>query len=131
MVKEINSQMEEKKQIAREMNKKKPHSETEGNQKEETILKEGRGKLLITFKRPGQNDTFSTTKLEPRTQWSNIFQVQKVIKNKRRKEGRKEGMCLEHSTVFRKQRYFQEWRGSLKKQRSQFERNPTDQILIV
>ncbi len=87
-MKEINAQMEEKKQIAREMNKKKPHSETEGNQKEETILKEVRGKLLITFKRPGQNDTFSTTKLEPRTQWSNIFQVQKVIKNKRRKEGR-------------------------------------------
>lgn len=34
-----------RKLITLETNKKEPHSETEGNQKEETILKEARGKL--------------------------------------------------------------------------------------
>lgn len=51
MMKEINSQMEKEKLITLEMNKKEPHSETEGNQKEEKILKEARRKLPITFKK--------------------------------------------------------------------------------
>lgn len=52
------------------------HFETEGNQKEEKILKEARGKLQITFKRPSQIDSFSTTKY--------------ILSIESNKEGRKE-----------------------------------------